>query len=52
MNNKKKIFNSKRDILYFILGMALLIFAVYVSIKTGQLLIKAIKYVFDKYPTI
>lgn len=32
--------------------MALLIFAVYISIKIGQLLIKAIKYVFDKYPTI
>lgn len=52
MNSKKNIFNSKRDILYFILGIALLIFTAYVSIKTGQLLMNVIKYVFDKYPTI
>lgn len=52
MTDEKKIFNSKRDILYLILGIVLLTFIVYVSFKTGQLLVSAIKYVFDKYPTI
>ena len=52
MNVKKKIFNSKSDILNFILGITLFIFAIYIFIKTGQVLIKAIKYVFDTYTTV
>ena len=52
MNNNKKIFNSKMDVIYFILGIALLILMIYVSIKSAELIVNAIKYVFDEYPTI
>lgn len=52
MNNGKKIFNSKHDVLCFALGIVLIIFLIYFFIKTGQLFIKTIKSVFDKYPTI
>lgn len=52
MNNNKKIFNSKMDVIYFILGIAFLILIIYVLIKSAELIVNAIKYVFDKYPTI
>ena len=52
MHSKKKMFNSLQDILRFILGLELIIFTVYIFLKTGQLVIKNIKYVSDNYPTI
>lgn len=52
MHSKKKMFNSLQDILRFILGLELIIFTVYIFLKTGQLIIKNIKYVSDNYPTI
>lgn len=52
MHSKKKKFNSLQDIWRFILGLELIIFTIYIFLKTGQLIIKNIKYVSDNYPTI
>lgn len=52
MNTNKKLFNSKMDIINLVLGIALFILLIYVSIKTGELIINAIKDVVKKYPTI
>lgn len=48
----KKIFNSKKDFWYFILGIILIIFVVILAIRIGSLIINVVKTVFDKYPTI
>lgn len=52
MNTKKKIFNSKKDLLYFILGLILIGIGIYFSIKIISLVIDLIKIMFDNYPTI
>lgn len=48
----KKVFNSKKDVLYFILGVMFIIIGVILAIKVGSLILGVIKTVFDKYPTI
>lgn len=48
----KKVFNSKKDIFYFGLGIILIIMGVIAVIKVGDLIINLVKIVFDNYPTI
>lgn len=48
----KKVFNSKKDIFYFVLGIILIIFCVIAVIKLGNLTVNLVKIVFDNYPTI
>lgn len=50
--DKKKNFSSKKDILSFIIGIALMGVIIYLGIKIGNSLINAIKSVIDNYPTI
>lgn len=50
--DKKKNFSSKKDILSFIIGIALIGVIIYLGIKIGNSLINAIKSVIDNYPTI
>lgn len=50
--DKKKNFSSKKDILNFIIGIALIGVIIYLGIKIGNSLINAIKSVIDNYPTI
>lgn len=50
--DKKKNFSSKKDILSFIIGIALIGVIIYLGIKLGNSLINAIKSVIDNYPTI
>ena len=50
--DKKKNFLSKKDILSFIIGIALIGVIIYLGIKIGNSLINAIKSVIDNYPTI
>lgn len=50
--DKKKNFSSKKDILNFIIGIALIGVIIYLGIKIGNSLINAIKSVIDNYPTM
>lgn len=50
--DKKRNFSSKKDILSFIIGIALIGVIIYLGIKIGNSLINAIKSVIDNYPTI
>ena len=48
----KKVFNSKKDIIYVGLVIILIILSGISVIKIGNLIINLVKIVFDKYPTI
>lgn len=51
-NSARKIFNSKKDIFYFIIGIVVILFLIYFGFKSITFLGGVAKVVINEYPTI
>ena len=49
---KNKTFNSVKDVIYFFIGLAIIVFAVYLLIRVSVFFVGALKTLFEKYTTI